>query len=140
MTGCNQTPTLLLVDDDEINRIAFTRALGKLNHDLGFVTAEDGLEALEYLHERIARKNGVLPPAIVLLDVYMPRMNGAEFCNALAENPCFGDLTVYAFGTADMPVAIRSVLDAHIAGYLTKDSPLETLTSLPQLEAYIQIS
>ncbi len=134
MLGCDETPTLLLVDDDQVNRIAFTRALAKLNLSMDFVTTEDGFAALEYLNERIARNQDVLPPIIVLLDVYMPRMNGAEFCTALEKNPCFEGLIVYAFGTEDLPASIRSVLDAHVAGYLTKDNPLETLASvLPEM-------
>ena len=36
---------------------------------------------------------------------------------------------IYAFGTADMPAAVRSALDEQVAGYLTKDKPLETLVS-----------
>lgn len=134
-----QTARLLLVDDDQVNRIAFTRALGKLDTDISIVTTADGLEALEYLNGERERNQGVLPPVIVLLDIYMPRMNGPEFCKALKNDPCFNGLIVYAFGTSDMPAAIRADLDSHIAGYLTKDKPLETLTAVLQSEASVLV-
>lgn len=129
MPDFKKAATLLLVDDDHVNRIAFSRALKKLQAGNDLVTAEDGLEALEFLHNAVALNKGVLPPVIVLLDIHMPRMNGLEFCSAVSGSRCFDGLVIYAFGTADMPAAVRSALDEQVAGYLTKDKPLETLVS-----------
>ena len=65
---------VLVVDDDADIRDAVTMLL----EDAGYPTrqARDGVDALEQLDE--------LPlPALILLDVMMPRMNGAEFLHAL---------------------------------------------------------
>ncbi len=62
--------TLLVVEDDE----AIRETLAELLHDEGFAvaTAENGAVALSYLrsHE---------PPALILLDLMMPVMDGVEF-------------------------------------------------------------
>ncbi len=134
MSRCNEASTLLLVDDGHLNRTAFGRVFRKLNHYIDLVTAEDGLEALEYLNAELARCKGVLPPVIVLLDIYMPRMNGPELCDALRNRRGFDDMVMFAFGKAEVPAAIRSSLDTHIAGYVTRDYQLETLVSVLQPE------
>lgn len=129
MSDTKNAATLLLVDDDAVNRIAFTRAFKKLKVNYDLVSVEDGIEALDYLNSQVARHAGALPSVIVFLDIYMPRMNGLEFCAAVSSNCCLDGVVVYAFATADTPDAIRVSLDPRVAGYLTKNNPLETLQS-----------
>lgn len=84
-------PTLLLVDDNSDNlRILQTtlRCVG-----LHLLFARSGLDAL-----RIAR---AYPPALVLLDVLMPGMDGIEVCQLLKEDAL----------TREAPVILLSALD-----------------------------
>src|SRR5437868_11724547 len=62
---------ILIVDDDESIRTSLADVLG----DEGYVvaTAADGLEALEYL------RHSTLVPCLILLDLWMPRLNGQGF-------------------------------------------------------------
>lgn len=79
------TKPILLVedtpDDAELTVMALKEA-GLLNH---VVIAEDGLEALEYLfgEKRHAGRNPVEMPALVLLDIKMPRLDGIEVLQRL---------------------------------------------------------
>ena len=61
-------PKLLVVDDDEGVRDAFTLALG--NDDIEVDTASTGLEGIE--------KAVAEPPDLVILDIRMPGINGIE--------------------------------------------------------------
>lgn len=63
-----QLPRVVVADDS----LSVRRALGQLMEDAGFEvsTARDGLEALELIN--------AMPPALVLLDLEMPRLNGLE--------------------------------------------------------------
>jgi CheY-like chemotaxis protein len=78
-------PLILVIDDDGDVR----RAMADLLEESGYqaVCKQDGREALMYL-----RKNR--PPAAVLLDLFMPTMNGWEFVQKLKAKPKFASLPV----------------------------------------------
>jgi len=83
------TKPILLVedtpDDAELTIMALKEA-GLLNQ---VVIAEDGLEALEYLfgEKRFAGRNPMETPALVLLDIKMPRLDGIEVLQRLRSDP-----------------------------------------------------
>jgi CheY-like chemotaxis protein len=64
---------ILVVDDDESDRLLVQRALEKAGHRVRL--AADGHEALASIT--------TAPPQLVITDVDMPRMNGLDFCRTL---------------------------------------------------------
>lgn len=62
--------TILIADDDEINRVILKHMLKYVNVDITCVA--DGEEAMAYLNEDLNRK------VILLLDLNMPNMDGNE--------------------------------------------------------------
>jgi len=72
-----QTCTVLLVDDEEIVRAAGQRMLESLGHQV--LLAEDGGRAVEIYREQADRVD------LVLLDLVMPVMDGAEAFDRLQE-------------------------------------------------------
>jgi len=93
--------TILLVEDDRDIRETMLDALEEAGYPV--VVAVDGVDALEQLRARAAA------PALILLDLMMPRMNGAELAAELAKVPAW----------AAIPVVVISA-DAH--GRATADS------------------
>lgn len=75
---------LLVVDDHSDIRLIYSRIL----RDAGFEvrTARDGVEALDAVEKD--------PPALILLDVFMPVMNGVEFLERLRQNDAYADIPV----------------------------------------------
>jgi CheY-like chemotaxis protein len=69
-----KTPTILLIEDDELDTISVERSLKKLQIQYELHTAYNGLEALEMLR----KANQPLLPDVILLDINMPRMNGID--------------------------------------------------------------
>lgn len=67
--------TIFVVDDD----VGIQQTLGQILEALGYVAviARDGLEAIEMLE--------TATPALILLDLMMPRMDGFAFARALEE-------------------------------------------------------
>lgn len=63
----------LVVDDDPTQQLIISKLLHKIG--LNVVIASDGVEALECLQAS--------SPALVILDIFMPRMNGYEVCQQL---------------------------------------------------------
>jgi len=69
---------ILIVDDSQKDVELTIAALGEKNLANEVVVAEDGVEALDFLYKRGKFKNEHGDPAVILLDIKMPRMNGIE--------------------------------------------------------------
>jgi two-component system response regulator len=80
---------ILLVEDNEDDITLTKRAFSKANIPNELVVARDGIEALEYLNAEGAFEgrdpNEV--PALILLDLNMPRMGGLEFLKVIRNTP-----------------------------------------------------
>ena len=80
---------ILIVDDSskDIELTIATLSENNLANDI--VVAEDGEEALDYLYKRgkFAHVNGL--PAVILLDVKMPKMDGIEVLKHIRSNAKF---------------------------------------------------
>jgi len=85
---------ILIVDDSPKDVELTIAALAEKNLANEVVVAEDGEEALDYLYMRgkFADKNGL--PAIILLDIKMPKMDGIEVLKHIRSNPQFKSIPV----------------------------------------------
>ena len=81
----SEPPAILVVEDDTDLRVVHAEIL----RDEGYpvLTAADGLEALE-----VVEQNG--PPAVILLDLRMPRMDGWDLADRLRERPEWRDIPI----------------------------------------------
>ena len=75
--------SILLVDDDPITNFLNEQLLTNLGVTNRCLVAENGAEALALL----AEQGDTRPPALVLLDVHMPVMDGIEFLEAYHQPP-----------------------------------------------------
>lgn len=110
-------PMLLVVDDD----IAIRDALADVLSDEGYsvVTRRDGCEALDYL------KAGHRPSAIIL-DLWMPQMDGWALRRNLLADPELESIPVLVLTAA----AERADLPVRVAGVLQKPVGLQVLLEL----------
>ena len=69
---------ILIVDDSHKDVELTIAALAEKNLANEVVVAEDGVEALDFLYKRGKFSNEQGDPAVILLDIKMPRMNGIE--------------------------------------------------------------
>jgi len=77
-------PTLLIGEDEPHLEEILTYVAKKLG--LNFHVARDGEEVLERARE--------LVPDLMLLDLYMPKMNGIDVCRALKNDPDTRDIYI----------------------------------------------
>ena len=77
----NGKKTILLVEDSPDDVALTLRAFRKQNIGNEVVVAKDGEEALDYLHGK--RK---FNPALVLLDLKLPKVSGLEVLKKIREN------------------------------------------------------
>lgn len=104
---------ILLVDDDEVDRMAVLRDLERAGMDAEVQVAVDGIDALETL-ERIPT------PDVILLDLNMPRLGGLEFLARLRADTERGRVPVVVLTTSDNPEDRRAAEALAAERYLVK--------------------
>jgi CheY-like chemotaxis protein len=117
--------SVLIVDDDPFIRKLIATTLEDV---AGFELHEaaDGLQALE-----VAERE---PPAIVFLDVDMPRLDGISTCRRLREHPTTKDVTIVMLTAAHGDNVERRSEEAGADLFLTKPfSPLDLLRLVDEL-------
>jgi CheY-like chemotaxis protein len=117
--------TILIVDDDPNIRRLIAATLEDVS-GYRMTEAGDGQEAVERARD--------VQPAIVFLDIEMPRLNGIEACRRLRSEPGTADATIVMLTGDSDDEAER---DARAAGadlFLTKPfSPLHLLRLVDRL-------
>lgn len=109
-------PTILLIEDDELDVISVERSLKKLESEYVLHTAYNGIEALKILRD----PELALIPDVILLDINMPRMNGIEFLKVLREDKNLKDLKVFIMTTSSEEMDRSEAEKLGIAGYIIK--------------------
>ncbi len=73
-------PIILLVEDNPDDELLTVRAFKKSNIANEIVVVRDGVEALDWLFGRAehAKRDTLVQPQVVLLDLKLPRMDGME--------------------------------------------------------------
>jgi CheY-like chemotaxis protein len=88
MNGSASSKVILLVEDNPDDEALAIRALKR--HHIGneIVVAHDGVEALDYLFGTgiYANRDTNIKPAVVLLDLKLPRVSGLEVLRRLRED------------------------------------------------------
>ncbi|NJN21947.1 MAG: adenylate/guanylate cyclase domain-containing response regulator [Leptolyngbya sp. RL_3_1] len=118
---------LLLVDDEPQNLFL----MGELLEMEGYAvqTAASGAEALA-----LAQANC---PALILLDVMMPEMDGFAVCRQLREDPTLGMVPIIFLTALDDDESRLAGVDALGDDYLTK--PIKTELVLKKIEATLRL-
>lgn len=80
--------TILLVEDNPQDEMLTLRALRKAHIANRIDVVQDGQQALDYLFRsgEFAGRDGPDLPAVVLLDISLPRLSGLEVLKKLREN------------------------------------------------------
>jgi CheY-like chemotaxis protein len=87
--------TVLVVDDDD----AIREAIGEVLHDEGFsiFLARDGVTALDLL-------NSMPPPAVIILDWFMPALDGGTLLRRLKRNPRWASTPIILISASPLDI------------------------------------
>lgn len=116
-------PTVLLVEDNPGDAQALRTALSTIAAPLALEVAASARDALD-------RLAGGPRPALLVIDLALPRVGGEELLRELRASPAFGDLPVVVWtGTID-PAVILGCRRLGIVDYVVKPD------ALPGYEAF----
>src|SRR6266568_6743143 len=102
--------SLLVVDDNSVNRIMLSRYLTKLGYQATLV--ENGRQALEKLQAE--------PFDLVLLDVEMPEMDGYQVLEQLKADPRLRDIPVIMISAVEELESVVTCIELGAQDYLPK--------------------
>jgi two-component system, cell cycle response regulator DivK len=117
--------TILVIEDNEQNLYLVTFLLEKHGHRV--VPARNGEEGLELA--------GRIHPAMILLDIQLPGMDGYAVAHALRENAALDDVPIVAVTSYAMQGDRERVMGAGCNGYLEK--PINPDTFLVDVERFL---
>ncbi len=115
---------ILLVEDDEVDVMNVKRAFKKNNVTNPLFVCNNGLEAIEFLTERLA-SNPTEVPKIILLDLNMPKMGGIEFLRELRKNNDLKNISVFVMTTSNEDRDKVDAYNLNVAGYILKPLSME---------------
>ncbi|MFW5836783.1 MAG: response regulator transcription factor [Desulfovibrionaceae bacterium] len=116
---------VLVVDDEEHIRMLVGQLLEELTDDFGVdvLMARDGEEGWRIIQQE--------KPDVVLLDIMMPRMNGYQVCERMAEDgPAWKDTKVVLLTAKGQETDRRQGLEAGACVYMTKPFDPDELLEL----------
>jgi predicted signal transduction protein with EAL and GGDEF domain/DNA-binding response OmpR family regulator len=110
--GESVAPTVLLVDDDEVNLLLTALAL----RERGFIVIEatSGEQALGLMSQN--------RPDVVVLDAIMPGLDGFATCRAVRDLSGFGHVPVLMLTGLDDDASVQRALDAGATDFLVKST------------------
>ena len=114
--------TILVAEDNPTNRELLRELLE--SHGYSVTEACDGQEALAMVEQA--------PPALLLLDIGMPRLDGFAVVRKLRENPRFASLPIVGVTAYAMQGDRERILNSGFDGYLSK--PLNSGSLVQELD------
>lgn len=128
----NEYKPILLVDDDEEDRMLIRDAFSEIGAADAVHFETNGEEALAYLENH----PGTLP-SLIILDLNMPKMNGTQTLRHLKSDDRFKDITVIIYSTSVNPLERETCLALGAHSYVIKPTlyqeSVETVTHFYQL-------
>ncbi|MBS0664625.1 MAG: response regulator [Verrucomicrobia bacterium] len=129
-----QSKRILLVDDDPRDRELALDALRQFNVANEIVPLRDGAEALDYLYRRgefVGRTDE--DPAVILLDLKMPRVDGFEVLQQIKADPAKRTIPVVVMTSSREEQDLVRSYAAGVNAYVVK--PLDFLALVAAVRA-----
>ncbi len=124
---------ILLVEDNPGDVMLITQALAETDIRPDIHCVGDGIEAMQYLR-REAPFEDALKPAIIILDLNLPRKDGRVVLAEIKSDPALALTPVIIFSNSDAPQDISTCYALHANCYIIKPRDLfgmtETIRSL----------
>lgn len=110
---------ILLVEDDRVDVMTVQRALSKHKIENPLYVARTATDALAMLRGEGADKIDPLP-ALILLDLNLPRMSGIDFLGELRKDPVLREMSVIVLTSSNEPNDRAAAFRYEVEDYIVK--------------------
>lgn len=135
----NEQKWILLAEDNLNDADLAARALAANGNAALVVVTHDGVQAMDCLRHRgeFHTRAGIGNPAVVLLDLKMPRMSGQEVLRQIRADAELKTIPVVAFTTSREPKDVAQCYRLGVNAYVVKPVGFDELvTVLKELKAF----
>lgn len=122
-------PPILLVEDNPVDIDLTLRAFARRKLANPVLVARDGEEALEYIPRWEA---GETKPAVILLDLNMPRIDGLSVLQTLKTHPEFCKIPIVILTTSKEDRDINKAYELGVNSYIVKPVDFENFMEVAQ--------
>ena len=114
--------TILIADDDEDDRLMLRDAFGEARLGIDLRAVTDGVELLDYLNRRgrHADPEQSPRPALILLDLNMPRMDGREALATIKQDPALRSIPIVVLTTSKDEQDVAATYALGVNAFITK--------------------
>lgn len=120
---------VLLVEDDPDDVFLIRKVLERAPIDVELTVVGHGQAALDLL-EAHSSIHGEGAPALVLLDLNMPIMDGHEFIRIVRQHPVFYSLPIVVLTTSSDSAVLRMAYKEGASAVITKIDSLEGMSEI----------
>jgi CheY-like chemotaxis protein len=116
------SPVVLVIEDSDEDYEALRRALGQSSVKMQLHRCLTGQSAIDYLENSILAENTpTIPmPALILLDLNLPGMNGHRVLQAIKQNPRLQHFPTVILTTSNNPKDVEACYRSGANGYVCK--------------------
>jgi CheY-like chemotaxis protein len=118
---------IYLVDDDDDDRLLARQALESVAEEIEIVELTNGYQLLAVLEAAPS-----VEPAMVLMDMNMPLVNGIEALAALKSRDDWRHIPVVMFSTNENPKFVEKAYQLGVNAYIVKPASFEGYTRMAQ--------
>ncbi|MCB1472838.1 MAG: response regulator [Rhodobiaceae bacterium] len=120
---------ILLVEDDPDDVFLLQKVLERAPIDVELTVVGHGQAALDILNSH-SSIHGEDVPALVLLDLNMPVMDGHEFIQIVRQHPVFYSLPIIVLTTSSDNAVVRRAYKEGASAVITKVDSLEGMSEI----------
>ena len=120
---------ILVVEDNRADVVLLTRAFEEQQLDYCIHVAINGDEALAFLYRQPPFVDAPRP-AIILLDLNLPGLDGREVLAEIKANETLRRIPVVVLTSSRAEVDVRRCYDSHANAYMTKADSFDELVAL----------
>lgn len=129
MTG--KPPRIVVIEDNPADVALLRRALDEQGEEYDFLVISDGEKALRFVDEQ--REAVDLVPCVILLDLHLPRHDGAAVLRAIAREPKLNHVQVAVWTTLASPLEKEEAMRCGADLYRLKPTSLEGFWELAEI-------